>query len=478
MSLSTPGRAVLATLLVVGVATQLAVGMRASRTASVTGDEPFYLLTTQSLRTDGDLDLNDEYADHEEARFWDGTVPLWRQMQPTAEGQLLAPHDPGLSLLTLPAYALGGLEGTRRFLALLWALAAALSVLLAIRSGAPAWAAGVAGVAVGAGAPGIVYASQVYPEAPAALAVVVGLLLAGAERPRPVAMAAAVIALPWLGFKYIGLAVLLAGAFVLRHRHRRRRRQAVSVRQPLAVRQPVLATFAVLTAVAAVHYVWWHFHTFGGLTPYATNVVYSGEGSARILADHLGPGGRSYRLYGLFLDARFGLFRWLPLAVLAPVGIGVSGLRHRGHNVVAALTVAATVLAGTFASITMMGWWFPGRMLIAGLPALTVFVAHGASRLPRTAVVLAAWSLAIGGATAWGAHHGVIRLAVDPFALGAPLPPHWLFPDFRHFGPAQIGASAAWAAALVVGRSIAGHGQALAPRRQLARLPRLLRPAD
>jgi len=104
---------------------QLAVGMRASRTASVTGDEPFYLLTAQSLLSDGDLDLRDEYRNREERRFWDGSVRLWKQMKPTSDGRLLSPHDPGLSLLTLPAYAAAGLRGVQRLLVVLWALAMA-----------------------------------------------------------------------------------------------------------------------------------------------------------------------------------------------------------------------------------------------------------------------------------------------------------------------------------------------------------------
>ena len=454
----TTRRAALAVFLVVLAAGQLAVGMRASRTASVTGDEPFYLLTMQSLRSDGDLDLRDDYRNHEERRFWDGTVPLWKQMTPTHDGRLLAPHDPGLPLLTLPAYAMAGLRGVQRFLVVLWALAMALSVVLAVRLKAPPAAAGLAAIAVGAGAPGIVYASQVYPEGPAALAVVAGLLAATDDKPRPLLLLASVLSLPWLGTKYLPLAALVAAAFAWRRRARRH--------------QKLLAATAVVAALAAAHYVWWHLHTFGGLTPYATNIVYSGEGSAQIVGSHLSQGGRAYRLYGLFLDARFGLFRWLPAAVLAPLGL-------RRCNALPALAVAATVLVGTFASITMMGWWFPGRMLVAGLPAMTVLVAHGAARLPRTAVVLAAWSLVIGAATAYGAHHGVIRLAVDPWRLGSPLPPHILFPDFRAFGLSQVAKSLAWATAFaVVGRSIAVNAHAHAPRRQLPGLPRLLRPAD
>jgi hypothetical protein len=105
---------------------------------------------------------------------------------------------------------------------------------------------------------------------------------------------------------------------------------------------------------------------------------------------------------------------------------------------------------GTFVSITMMGWWFPGRMLIAGFPALVALVALGAARLPRTSVVLGGWSLAIAAALVWSARTGGVRLAVDPFTLGAPLAPAVLFPDFRRFGAREVGLSVGWLAGLIL----------------------------
>lgn len=191
----------------------------------------------------------------------------------------------------------------------------------------------------------------------------------------------------------------------------------------------------------AVTAAWSHLRTFGGLTPYSTNVVWSGEGTAAIVASHLGWQDRGYRLFGLFLDARFGLFRWLPASVLALWGITRRAL-------LATAVVATCVVVGTFLAITMMGWWFPGRMLVAGFPALAVLVALGFARLPRTGVVLGAWSLAIAAAVVWAARTGAVRLAVDPFTLGFPLPPSWAFPDFRHFTTTQVLQSAAWIGAL------------------------------
>ena len=38
------------------------IDIRATRGASITGDEPFYLMTTQSLLEDGNLDISPQYA--------------------------------------------------------------------------------------------------------------------------------------------------------------------------------------------------------------------------------------------------------------------------------------------------------------------------------------------------------------------------------------------------------------------------------
>ncbi len=414
--------------LVVLVGGQLAVGGRAARTASVTGDEPFYLLTMQSLATDRDLDLNDEYQGLEERAFWDGTVPLWKQMEPTSDGRLLAPHDPGLALLALPAYRLGGLRGVQRFLVVLWAAGMACAAVLARRAGAPTWAAATGAVVVGLGAPGVVYASQVYPEGPAALCVGLALLLATGSRSRPLLMTVVLVVLAWLGVKYVPLAAVVGGAWAWRFRDDRR----------------TLALAAVPLVVAGGHYLWWHLHTFGALTPYSTNVVWAGEGTAAILEHHVAVRGRTYRLYGLFLDARFGLFRWLPASVLAIWAM-------RARTAVHAAVVGTCVVMATFLWITIMGWWFPGRPLVVAFPALVVLVAMGAARLPRLALALSAWSLAIAAAVVWSARTSRIYLAVNPFDLGLPLPPSWAYPDFRHFTPKEVLASLAWGVAIAAG---------------------------
>ena len=52
--------AAVALFLLLSVAYAFSVDIRATRGASITGDEPFYLLTTQSLLADGDFDLRNQ----------------------------------------------------------------------------------------------------------------------------------------------------------------------------------------------------------------------------------------------------------------------------------------------------------------------------------------------------------------------------------------------------------------------------------
>lgn len=419
--------AVFVTVLVAG---QLAVGMPASAIAPINGDEPFYVISAQSLLTDGDLDLRDEYQTLEYWAWWQGKVPLWRQMTPAPNGRLVSPHEPGLAILVVPAFALAGVRGIQRFLVVLWAAAMACGASLARRYRVRPVAALTGGVVVGVGAPGVVYASQIYPEGPAALAVAVGLLVCTGdrERPRPLLFALTLFALAWLGIKYVAVGSLLAGAWAWRFRQHRR----------------ALAVATVISATAGFHYVWWHLETFGGLTPYSVNAVWSGLPDDVILTDHFDLMWRTYRLYGLFLDARFGLFRWLPAAIVGAWGVWRWRDGSRQLALLPAATFAVGVLVGTFASITIMGWWFPGRLLIAGFPALVVLVALGTERIPRTTAVLAAWSLAVAVALAWASRHGIVYLAVQPFNLGLPLPPSWAFPDFRRFGSLEVVLSLAW----------------------------------
>jgi hypothetical protein len=82
-------------------------GTRVPGAAGPQGDEPHYLVMAQSLLSDGDLDLTDEFAAREYAPFYGGDLAPHTSPN-TPPGRLYSMHSPGLPALLLPAYALGG----------------------------------------------------------------------------------------------------------------------------------------------------------------------------------------------------------------------------------------------------------------------------------------------------------------------------------------------------------------------------------
>ena len=166
-------------------------------------------------------------------------------------------------------------------------------------------------------------------------------------------------------------------------------------------------------ASAAV-FIWFHVATFDGLTPYNVNVVYAGISSIELVDRHAQLGGRVYRLWGLFVDRRFGVGRWAPILLVAAPGLAALALRSGPYRLVFGL-IAVQLLIAVFLAITMMGWWFPGRTLLAVLPLMVIpltLVAARAGRTMRGAMLaLGIYSVAITAGLAqartyWRCDHG------------------------------------------------------------------------
>jgi hypothetical protein len=395
-----------ALFLLLSAAYAFSVDIRASRGASITGDEPFYLMTAQSILADGDLDLSNQFETKSYKSYFDHVDDLWHQSAPTPDGRILSPHNPGLSLLVIPGFALGGLLGVQVLLLLLAAATMALAFILADRVAGRRAICWWVALGVGLTATAFVYSTEIYPEFPAAMALVVSLLIA-IRRSRPgwrdaLCIAAALTAMCWLGTKYVALALPLAGCFLLRTDWRGR----ISL---LAAGIPSAALF-----------IWFHLHVFGSLTPYGVNVVYSDWNTAEIFGGHLGFSDRYYRLWGLFVDRRFGLGRWAPLLLAVAPALALLALRTWEQRLLLALIVIQLLIA-TFVAITMMGWWFPGRTMLTVLPLfvvpLAVLAGRAAMSLRVLLTLLGAGTLAFTAGLARAGRIGEITIAVNPFDM-------------------------------------------------------------
>lgn len=353
--------------------TAFGIGVRATYGAQTTADEPQYLLSALSLWEDGSLDISDELAEERYRDFHEADLP--QQTLRLADGAQISPHDPLLPLLLAAPMGLGGWFGAKLALAVIGGMLAALIVWVARHRLGVSMATAFVVAGVFALAPPLaMYSTQVYPELPAALALLAGFAAVTGpfERRGRVVFAMAVITLPWLAVKYIPVAGVLALAGLIKAGKRAR-----------------LALIGVFSTAGLI-YVLGHLAIYGGLTPYATGDHFVG-GELTVVGTDPNLWGRSTRLIGLLVDRGFGIGAWQPAYFFLPIAAGWA-LRIRDRVIsLAVWLVAAGWIVATFVALTMNGWWFPGRQLVVVLPMAVLLVAawvdEGRRRLPVLAVV-------------------------------------------------------------------------------------------
>lgn len=504
------------------VALVVAVGVPAYATPTdrVTADEPQYLLSALSLGRDLDLDIADEVEGDAFRDFHPTDLPP--QAVRVGDGDpLISPHEPGLPVLLALPVRVGGWVAAKAVLAGAAGALAGLTAWVAVaRLGVRRRTALLVVGGFALSVPLAAYGTQVYPEVPAALLVMLAVAslpapsVARAERsgpsapatramPVPVVTAAvAAAALPWLSVKYVPLAVALAlgagwapaparagcGA------GRTGGRAVPAVRTPPVLPLTVLPLVASVVGLLAVGR-----RVHGGCTAYGatgrvalTDGPAGGGGDPALLAHLAALMGRSRRLVGLLVDDTFGLAAWSPAWLLLPLALGllVGSLRPGARGgapsnadpvaraappgAAAVLPVVVPLAVGwlvaTFVAPTMHGWWAPGRQVVVVAPLGALVVAWAVDRHPglRRPFVVAA---AIGVVTwVWSTIEAVTRhgsLVVDLGSTTNPWFRLWrtVLPDGRSGLGADEALLVAWLA--VVAALFAGGVGA----RRRARVP-------
>ena len=444
----------------------------ATHTTETTADEPQYLLTAISLATDGDLDIADELAGGRWRAFH--AVDLPEQTVPLAGGRRLSPHDPLLPLLLAGPVAAGGWVGAKLAMAALAGVLAALLLWTAVRRlGVPLATATLAAGVFACSPPLAVYGSQVYPELPAALAVLAAVAALTTTPAAPGGLAArptlvvggAVVALPWLGVKYapVAAAVALVAGWRLARAGRGRRALALA------------GSLAAAGIVFLVLHRWW----YGGWTPYAAGDHFV-AGELSVVGAEPDYLGRSRRLLGLLVDRGFGLAAWQPAWLLAVPALAALVRRRPAGWAALAAPLAAGWLVATFVALTMHGWWFAGRQVVVVLPLAALAVAWwagpGRGRRLLLAVAGGAGVLAQLWLVAEGAA-GRVTWAVDAAATSYPLYRAWrlALPDYLAMSWWTWTLHGAWLAALAAWAVVAARGRQRRPafrrlgRRELTR---------
>jgi hypothetical protein len=360
---------------------------------TLSASEAHRLLAAESLVSDGDVDLRDEYATHAWRDWY--PKPLHPAAAPT-DGRLVEPVGLGFTLLIAPAWAIGGPAGVRIWLGLIAALGFCLAAALGRALVPEPWATRAA-LVVGLSPPALGAATAVAPAMAGATFLAGGALLALRVRAEPRRSwafwgAALVGAAPWLATELIAPAAVVA----------------VALARWLRRRQRGLAGFIALEVVltSAVIYLTVNDRLFGGLTPH--DVARGGATGASGVADHLA---RVPRLATAWVDPHAGLLVWSPFCALAFVALWRLWRSRREQLAVAvfdqvdveataaflALIVLAVALTATFAAPSLDGGgrvWSHARHLVPALPALAALSAWGWRFVPRTGIALAAITLA------------------------------------------------------------------------------------
>ena len=440
------------------------------RTIQLTrSDEPHYLLMMESLVRDHDLDLGNNYDAADYADYYPDRLPD-RHVIISGPRQLPI-RDLGLPLIGALPFAIARRTGLLVVMCLVGAAFAwrgyAFLRLLSFSRHAAILAASAAALLH----PVFTYTTQIYPDLPAALAVlVVAELLARPPTVARLAAASAILgALPWLTvrawFIVVGMGLVVAWIALrpLLNGFTPRRLALVA-----AGGLPFLLLVATLVVVDLV--------MFGVPVPNAGYYLIQGQQTVLAFTPQIG-------FPGLFLDRTFGLLSHVPLYALA--FFGAVPLFRRARILRSAAIVA--LFLGWLGYLVYIGdiayWWADGspssRYQLATIAFPMLALAAGLDRLRGELP-----GLVVKGALVWSALATVIfawrpnlryDLAVEVEPSAGPgqiwefvtatlhADPGLIFPSLVHNAPLDVALTLAWAV-LLAGLVVLGARRPRGPR--------------
>ncbi|HEX6100203.1 MAG TPA: hypothetical protein VF432_28070 [Thermoanaerobaculia bacterium] len=317
----------------------------------IDGDEPFYLLVTDSVTRDFDLDLANQYRARVAAQWERGDVVPQFGDPVGKRGEQYSRHEPFLSLLMIPGYTLAGLHGAIATIALFGVLLVRSTVRwmedegigeTAIRGVFPFFA---------LAPPMLFYATRIWPEVPAAFFFVEALR--GVREQRAKRWMPALLGMVLLKLRFVLVAAGVVAAA--------RKKRALAI---LAV--PLLVVWFATGDPLNVH-------TWRELVP-------------------MNPMNYLVGLCGLLVDGMSGLLFQAPFYLFAIVALLNWKTAPRGFRtgiLASLLYVFYLIPRGEWFG----GWAPPLRYLVFLMPVLALGIAAVWEKVPRgTLAMAAAWT--------------------------------------------------------------------------------------
>jgi hypothetical protein len=383
----------------------------------IDGDEPFYLLLTESMLQDRDVDLANQYGAIEKTAS--GRTDLQPQVgDPVGpDGEQYSRHEPFLALLMLPGYALGGLAGAIATIALFGVLLVRSTVRWMEEEGVDDRAIRAVFPFFAFAPPILFYATRIWPEVPAAFFFVEALR--GIREERMKRWVPALLGLVLLKLRFVLVAAGLVGALLLRRK--------------LQTRTALLAA-----AVAAI--------------PLIVMWMVSGDPTNVHAWSHLVPAAPALHLrgaMGLIADGMSGIAFKAPFYLFALFALTLWWAKDENSRRILPEGFRLGLVASLLYLLYLVprpewfgGWAPPLRYLVFLMPVLALGVAAVWDRLSRGAVaIFAIWTIGLvihGVAWPWRLFH----IASGENQLGA-----WLsklhLADFSRLFPSFIRLNAA-----------------------------------
>jgi hypothetical protein len=343
-----------------------------SRRWWLTGDEPHYLVVTHSLLTDGDLELSNNYQEKDFTLFYVGDK-IDPHIIIGPDGGAYPAHTVGLSVILLPAYALGYLifgthAGVLYFLNTIAALLAANVYLLSYEVTGRKFSSLLGWITTAFTVPLMPYAYQVYPEIVGALLLVWSLRqIRRGERTKPhiwLMVGVCTGLMPWLVSRFILLSAFLGAAalFSIAAARAPRRWHLLSI---IALCLPIIFLGGLMVAFDLCFY--------GRIIP----VLGSGD-TGKLIPDFLRlPSLEKFAagLVGPLFDQDAGLLIYSPLYLLSFVGALLLLKKRRNDGLLLSLPVASMYMAVSWLGF-FPGWGIPYRYLVVILPLAGLFLAY------------------------------------------------------------------------------------------------------
>jgi hypothetical protein len=333
----------------------------------IDGDEPYYLLMTESLVHDGDLDLRNQYATLGETASGRTDLRPYADDPKGPHGEQYARHEPFLALLMAPGYWLFGLHGAIATIALFGVLLVRSTMRWLEDEGVPDAAARAVFPFFAFAPPVLFYATRIWPEVPGAFLFVEAMR--GVRNERAQRWLPSLFALALLKLRFILVTIGAVAALVAeRVAAKRASNERIGLRADLRI---VFALAIILVPLALMWIVTGSatsVHSWGEVLP-APGMRYV-TGFCGLLADGMSgiPFQAPFYLFGLYA-----ISRWRP----APRGFRLG------------------MLAGALYVLYLLprpewygGWAPPLRYLVFLMPVLALGAAAVWDRIAPGAIAL------------------------------------------------------------------------------------------